>query len=570
MTARPLSLSDFTSRADCAACMVNEASLQQVTRMIGQQHPLDEILRSLCGQLGSEPADRQAAFFLLQNGEWTLGGKGALTPQAELWLAEFDPAQLSDFILNPDADLAYGSPYPFELGWCRHLNSGVGELLGMIVGFSDGPTIPVGLHAIRIESICCLATMAIEQANLIDELTFKVHLIRGQLESEAALREQAQAASRAKSEFLANMSHELRTPMNGIIGMQDLALSGAEDARGCIETAQSAAKSLLAVLDDILHFSAIEDGQVELHPEVFRVRPMVREMLQLMGGPASDKGLTLGGSVADTIPDALIGDPLRIRQVLMNLLGNAIKFTERGGIELRVECARGEGDAVQLEIAVADTGIGIPVEKQTAIFESFRQADGSTKRQYGGTGLGLAIAGRVVALMGGAIRVKSAPGVGSTFRFTVPCRIAPEAHASQPTENASPVAAVLPKLRILVVDDNPVNRRLAQRLLEKSGHTVTTAVDGREAVLAASGAEPFDVILMDIQMPDVDGLDATRAIRKLEDRRRSKVPIVAVTAFCHDEDRERCLAAGMDWVLTKPVNPSSLCAQIEGFASAGR
>ena len=558
------------NRTACPSCLENERALQRVTQMIGRQCALEEILGALCDQIGPSEAERRVAFFLYRSGEWVLTARGTLTGQWELTLAGLEPARLSEAIFQPDADDCEAAEHPFEFGWCRHLYSGIGELLGMLVGFSDGPMLPYGLYASRIESVCCLATLAIEQSNLVEELTFKVQIIRGQLENEAALRMMAQSASQAKSEFLANMSHEIRTPMNGVIGMQSLALAAdGEEMRGYIETAQSSARSLLEILNAVLDFSKIEAGRLDIHPSVFSLHALVEEALQLVRCPASDKGLQLRCSISESTPDSLVGDSLRIRQVLVNLLGNALKFTEHGSIELRIASSRDASDVVRLEVAVEDSGIGIPAEKHSAIFEAFRQVDNSATRQHGGAGLGLAISARLVRLMGGSIRVESAPVSGCIFRFTIACQVAPKQNVtlSAPTARAA-VCPRLRRLRILVVDDNMVNRRIAQRLIEQLGHVVSLANDGREAVQAVVEQDPFDVILMDIQMPNVDGIVATQMIRKLDDRNRKGIPIIAVTASTLAGDREQCVAAGMDGYVTKPINPKDLCGEVDRLVNA--
>jgi PAS domain S-box-containing protein len=385
-------------------------------------------------------------------------------------------------------------------------------------------------------------------------------------------RDTAVEASRAKSEFLANMSHEIRTPMNGIIGMQALALSAtsAEDGMGYLEAAQNSAYSLLAILNDILDVSKIEAGRLEIHRTPFSLRGAVDEVLQLVRPRTMQKGLDLVAEIAEGTPDGLIADALRIRQILNNLLGNAVKFTDKGRVGLHVDSSPLGADQYMLHFAVTDTGIGIRPEHRDVIFEAFRQADSSTTRQYGGTGLGLTISARLVTMMGGQITVESTFGQGSKFKFTVPCRLSAREAPAAPEPAVTEVVAGGPakRLRILLAEDNAVNQRLAKRLLEKRGHEVSIVGDGQQAVEAAMTAPPFDVILMDVQMPNMDGLEATRAIRKLEDPRLSSVPIVAMTAFAMKADRERCLAAGMNGHLAKPIDPSELHATVEGYAEA--
>ena len=388
-----------------------------------------------------------------------------------------------------------------------------------------------------------------------------------------AARDGALEASRAKSEFLANMSHEIRTPMNGIIGMQSLALtaSSSEDANGYVEGAQRSARSLMAILNDILDVSKIEAGRLEVHLAPFSLRSSINDVVQLFQPRAHEKGLDLICTLSEVTPDALIGDDLRIRQVLTNVLSNAVKFTDQGRIELRVDSRPTEPDQLQLDFVVTDTGIGICLENQGVIFEPFRQADSSTTRPYGGTGLGLTISARLAALMGGTIGVESTPGRGSSFRFTMPCQLAPQDGApARRRAISAPATEPARSLRILLAEDNPVNQKLAQRLLEKRGHSVSVAGDGRQALEAAMQDGPFDLILMDVQMPTMDGLQATRAIRQLESPERNSVPIVALTAFGMKSDRERCLAAGMDGYLSKPIDPAELCAMIEDLAEQSR
>jgi PAS domain S-box-containing protein len=384
-------------------------------------------------------------------------------------------------------------------------------------------------------------------------------------------RDTAVEASRAKSEFLANMSHEIRTPMNGIIGMQALALSAsaAEDRNGYLEASQNSAYSLLAILNDILDVSKIEAGRLELHRAPFSLRRSVDDVLQLVRPRAQEKGLELVSTISASVPDGLVADALRMRQILTNLLGNAVKFTDRGRVELSVDFHPAAGDQLQLDFVVTDTGIGIRPEHKNVIFEAFRQADSSTTRQFGGTGLGLTISARLVAMMGGTIEVESTFGQGSQFRFTIPCKLAPRDTVTAPSRASADLHGGPPKqLRILLAEDNTVNQRLAKRLLEKRGHEVSIAGDGRQAVEAASLGPIFDVILMDVQMPIMDGLEATRAIRQIENPQRNSVPIVAMTAFAMKADRDRCLAAGMNGHLSKPIDPVELSTTVESYASA--
>jgi signal transduction histidine kinase/DNA-binding response OmpR family regulator len=516
----------------------------------------------------------------------------------------------------------------------------------------------------------------------------------------------AEEANQAKSEFLANMSHEIRTPLNGIIGMTELALDTtlSFEQREYLTMVKSSADALLSILNDILDFSKIEMRKLELEQIPFSIRDHLADVLKPLALRAEQKDLEVVCHVLPDVPNVAVGDPGRLRQVLVNLVGNAIKFTERGQILVQVETTSKTDDTMQLHFFVSDSGIGVPSEKQKAIFEPFKQADGSTTRRFGGTGLGLAISSTLVELMGGRIWVESAPLEGSTFHFTVSLGITdarPEPPATnltdlpvlivddngvnrrvlqdllirwkmRPTvvdsgaaalgvlaeasERGQPFALVLldanmpemdgfevarrisatptlggatimmlsssgqygesnkctevgiathltkpvdqrellsaiaralarepgqrvalptsmlptelpeRRLHVLLAEDNAVNQRLAASLLKRRGHKVTIAGNGREAVAAVS-AQPFDVVLMDVQMPEMGGFEATAAIRALEiDRRAARLPIVAMTAHAMKGDRERCLDAGMDEYLTKPLDPRHLCALVEQMA----
>ncbi len=500
---------------------------------------------------------------------------------------------------NDDYFLKYDHPFSFEAdSWMRAGRRSQNPVCIMSSGYSSGwceesfgmPLTAVELTCKAAGDATCTFIMApphrIEEhvGRLLDShsgrktsLQIPSFFQRKRVEEEMkSARQKAEESDRMKSEFLANMSHEIRTPMNGVIGMIELLFQTTLDQtqKEYLAAARDSAESLLKIINEVLDFSKIEAGAMNFDEKPFSLREIMAATMKPFKLQGQSKGVQTNWQVADDVHDRLIGDPGRLRQVIVNLVANAVKFTKAGNVAVAVDVARDEepatGDQLMLHFLVTDTGIGIPAAKRESIFDAFTQVDMSTTREFGGTGLGLTISSELVNRMNGRIWCESEEQVGSKFHFTA--RFAID-HRSRALVDSELVSASAPtkhdsetKLKILVAEDGKVNQMLATAMLQKWGHEVTIAVNGMRAVeLWKQSPERFDLILMDVLMPELDGMAATAVIREIEKNGDNHIPIVAVTAQALKGDRQSCLDAGMDDYISKPIRQDELRQVIDRF-----
>lgn len=498
-------------------------------------------------------------------------------PSGQVLVPSYTDARLFGGQINELGTMVFSADDARGLTWMKCLATRAPEMSRVPLGDTESGsawclgvpvmlgTAPVGqIVLISAAGFSCRTVEAVEELAELYALALHHHQIDEDLRR---AKREADEASQTKSELVASVSHEIRTPLHGVLSALELAREAAESSRHdcleCLDMARASAEQLLSVINDVLDYSRIDAGKLEPEDAPFDLHTTVRNAIRGLSAIARAKGLELGLTIAPQVPASVSGDAACLRQLLYNLVGNAIKFTERGRVDVQVLLDGTDRDIQQVHFEVRDQGIGIPANRMNKLFRSFSQVDESTRRKYGGTGLGLAICKKMIEQLGGTIGVHSQAGRGSIFWFVMPLRLAPPARRSSSGELFAPVGGPLSG-RVLLADDNAINRRLGAEMLRRLGLQVRTASDGAEAV-ALWESQGFDLILMDVQMPNLDGLEATRRIRERERQLHSRTPVVAMTADVGAASSRRCMQVGMDECVPKPLRPSALRTVLNRF-----